>query len=128
MTSTTTATITTTTRRRPLLVNIKLSERYDKQTHFAFTLGLRNKGYTKCLCGKLINIASPSLTDTDILTIHQVMRVITDTDVSETCLLCSSLILELISEMWRIEAAAMVGRSHHSNRQKPPVSNEGADD
>lgn len=90
--------------RRPLVVNIKLSERYDKQTHFSFTMGLENRGYTKCLCGKLVSSTSSSVETTEILSIHQVIRKITDTDVRETCLLCSIRILQLISEMWQIEA------------------------
>lgn len=84
------------------IVAVKCDSKHDKQTHFTFSLKLNRSGLLRTLCGRLYNLESGSVIQSDIMSLQETLATIRD-DKSNACFDCSSCIVNILDDLLEIK-------------------------
>jgi hypothetical protein len=85
-----------------IILAVKCDSKNDKQTHFSFSLRLDKSGLLRTLCGRLYNLESGSVIQSDIMSLQETLATIGD-DKSNACFDCSSCIVNILDDLLEIK-------------------------
>lgn len=85
------------------ILAVKCNSKNDKQTHYSFSLRLDKRGLVRTLCGRLYNLESGSIIQSDIMSMQETLTTIRDDRSNACCFECSSCIVNILDALLEVK-------------------------